>query len=1302
MKLHFFPLTTTLLLLAAINTPAATRYVNLNNPAPAAPYTDWASAATNIQDAIDAAVAGDEIVVTNGVYQTGGRAITGTTNRVAVTKPLAVRSVNGPEVTVIRGYQVSGWGVGESAVRCVYLTNGTLLTGFTLTNGSTRLSGDYDRERTGGGAWCASASVVVSNCTLAGNLAGSGGAAYQGTFNNCVFTGNWVGLFGGNATGQGGGTYLAVLNNCVLSNNTAVFGGGAYRGVLNDCTIAGNWATLQGGGTYQAAQTNCMLTRNWVRNDSGGGAYGGILDHCTLESNWTDWEDGLDGGGAAQATLNNCVLTGNSASGANGGGAAGCVLSNCRLRSNRAVNGGGAFQSSLNNCVLVTNITWGYGGGASLCTLSNCTLAGNIASGFFLGTRGGGAYGGTLHNCTLTGNSADEGGGVALGTLNNCTLTGNSAYKSGGGAYSNTLNNCIVYYNTARLGGSNYSGGTFNYSCTTPLPPVGIGNTSTEPQLADALHLSAGSPCRGAGSAAYAIGLDIDGEDWESPPSIGCDEFHFGAITGPLSVAIVISHTNAATGFEVSMTALISGHASVSRWEFGDGTGETNWPFATHIWSGPGDYTVVAWAYNESHPDGVSATSTVHVVEHPVHYVAAGSRNPVAPFNSWATAATNIQNAIDVAVPGGVVLVSNGVYQTGVTVPRRLTVWSVNGPDVTIIDGGRRTRCATLRDGSTLTGFTLINGFVTPAGAGAWCESAGVVVSNCVITGNSAGVKGGGVYSGTLNNCVLTGNSTFENGGGAYLSTLNNCTLTANTSERNGGGADSCILNLCTLAANSAPTGGGANSCTLNFCTLTRNSAPIGIGGGAAGCTLNNCTLMDNSAMTGGGAVGGVLNNCALAGNSASPCNYSNLGGGDGGGTANATLNNCTLVGNSACSSGGGTYRGTLNNCITYYNTTASGIGSNHASSTLNFSCTTPLPTNGVGNIMDEPQLATLAHLSAGSPCRSAGSAAYSSGLDVDGEPWLAPPSIGCDEFSAGAVAGPLTVAIKASYTNVLPGFAVEFSALIGGRVTASRWEFGDGTVASNQPVSSHSWAGEGDYRVVLEAFSDAYPEGVSALVIVHVSKPVHHVASASANPVAPYSSWATAARTIQDAIDAATVPGVLVLVSNGVYQSGGRAIYRTQTNRVAVTKPLAVRSVNGPQVTIIRGHQVPGTTNGNAAIRCVYLTNGALLVGFTLTNGATQLVHDDWDGNGGGVWSESANAVIFELRDLRQRGSTGWRGGASRHTDQLHVDGQCGWLLGRWGLFLDLEQLHRRWQFSGTRRRSTFFNAEQLLAHRQ
>jgi PKD repeat protein len=1051
-------------LLSGTSALAAVLYVDLSSTNPVPPYRDWTTAATVIQDAVDAAAAGDEVVVTNGVYSSGGRAAYGTmTNRVAVTKPLTLRSANGPQFTLIQGYHVPGCTNGDGAIRCAYLTNGASLVGFTLSNGATRSLGDAFLEQSGGGLFGESTTAVASNCVFAGNTA-------------------------------------------------SAFGGGACR-----------------------------------------------------------------------ATLNSCTLSGNSASG-----------------------GGGACES-------------------------------------------------TLNSCTLTGNSAIYGGGVACeSALNNCTLSGNSAIYGGGGACESTLNNCILYFNSAQVD-PNYSFDcTLNYTCTAPLPPGGLGNISGDPGLASASHLTANSPCRGAGSAAYSSGADIDGEAWGAPPSMGCDEYHPGAVTGPLSVGIIATFTNVAVGYSVGLTGLIYGRTTGSAWDFGGGATTTNQPYTSHSWASPGDYVVHLRAFNETCPGGVSAAVTVHVVAPPVHYVAANSANAVAPYTSWDTAATNIQDAVDAfeagAVPGALVLVTNGIYATGgravsgtmtnrVVVDRQLTVRSVNGPQVTLIQGGRgdgAVRCVYLGNGATLSGFTLTNGATRvdgdylseESGGGVWCESGAGVVSNCVIVGNSAANLGGGAYAGTFYACTLSTNSAFEGGSGAAFSALNNCVLSGNSACGAGGGVLGGTLFSCTLSGNFADEGGGAFSSTLTSCTLTGNWAAE-LGGGAAGsdgtqgynygpCTLNNCRLIGNSAGTsycgyGGGAYNATLNTCALSGNSR-------------GGAYSCTLNNCTLIGNSG---GGARLWCALNNCIVYFNWAGGGVNYD-PTCTLNYCCTTPLPAGGVGNISSDPQLTDSAHVSSDSPCVGAGSATFANGVDLDGEPWANPPSIGCDEFHAGPVTGPLTAAVMADYTNVAVGYAVNFAGQISGHATLNLWDFADGTFAVNRAGGlSHSFASPGDYTVALLAYNDSFPSGVSASLVIHVETGVRYASASSPNPVAPYTSWATAAINIQDAVDAA-VAGGTVLVSDGVYTNGGRAVYGTMTNRAAVDKPLTLSSVNGPRSSVIVGWQWPGTNNGDGAIRCVYLTNGASLTGFTLRNGATRAAGDSWrEQSGGGVYCENGTGVV-------------------------------------------------------------------------
>jgi hypothetical protein len=277
------------------------------------------------------------------------------------------------------------------------------------------------------------------------------------------------------------------------------------------------------------------------------------------------------------STLSNCIVSGNAALDVNGGGAWVSTLYNCLVTGNRAYRGGGGQSCTLSNCVLTANSAF-VGGGADFCTISNCLVNANSAY------YSGGVNGGAVYNSAIVGNSADDGaGGAEAATLVHCTLTGNSAYIAGG-ADGCALTDCIVYYNRAPIG-SNHWNSALDYCCTMPLPDGGTSNLTAEPKLASASHVSAGSPCRGAGSADASGGRDIDGEPWAIAPAIGCDEYYAGTLTGALSVVIQAPYTNAATGFDLDLIANILGKVSVSTWNFGDGTVVSNQPYASHHWN---------------------------------------------------------------------------------------------------------------------------------------------------------------------------------------------------------------------------------------------------------------------------------------------------------------------------------------------------------------------------------------------------------------------------------------------------------------------------------------------------------------------------------------------------------------------------------------------------------------------------------------------------------------------------------------------------------------------------------------------
>jgi len=273
-------------------------YVIKDNPGAQSPYTNWVTAAANIQDAIDVSAELDWVLVTNGVYDKGGRTNTNcgnVTNRVVIDRNITVASINGPEHTLIVGGDdpVSSWnGCGTNAVRCVAITaTATLraaatLSGFTLTNGHTQIHFDSAGMQ-GGGLYVYQLGGNATNCVFRNNIAFRGGGMANGTSYNCFFYDN---------TAYPGGK-----------------GGGQVAGTSRKCTFVGGY-TRYGGGVYGTTALNCLIYNNTSQNS--GGAQSASLLNCTVVDNaMSDTRNAMYPGGIMNCNVSNSIVYYNSAAG---------------------------------------------------------------------------------------------------------------------------------------------------------------------------------------------------------------------------------------------------------------------------------------------------------------------------------------------------------------------------------------------------------------------------------------------------------------------------------------------------------------------------------------------------------------------------------------------------------------------------------------------------------------------------------------------------------------------------------------------------------------------------------------------------------------------------------------------------------------------------------------------------------------------------------------------------------------------------------------------------------------------------
>jgi parallel beta-helix repeat protein len=271
---------------------ATTRYVDAASPAPQAPYTNWASASTNIQVAIDISNLDDQILVAPGQYK-----LSGTPVIIPQYKRVYLMS------TQSRGAVIDAQRLSRGVT--IFGTN-SILEGFTIRNGAV---GGY-----GGGVELGRAAIVrdcliesnraygaggvmfdegglVENCTIRNNLAtyfGGGVIFYNyspGTVKNCEIYDNIASNTAGGVEFQGGGNVI----NCRIYGNRAVVaeGGGAYiegLGTIMNSLVYGNIASNYGGGIYAAGSGGGRIIQSTVVSNTsgarGGGVYAGFQVSC--------------------------------------------------------------------------------------------------------------------------------------------------------------------------------------------------------------------------------------------------------------------------------------------------------------------------------------------------------------------------------------------------------------------------------------------------------------------------------------------------------------------------------------------------------------------------------------------------------------------------------------------------------------------------------------------------------------------------------------------------------------------------------------------------------------------------------------------------------------------------------------------------------------------------------------------------------------------------------------------------------------------------------------------------------------
>jgi hypothetical protein len=639
------------------------------------------------------------------------------------------------------------------------------------------------------------------------------------------------------------------------------------------------------------------------------------------------------------------------------------IVSNCVIRSGQYTSGtgvGAVMRGGLiTHCVISNNYTSGGGNGGSVnlavsgATLRNCLVVGAI------------------HTATSTSSPCKGTVYAVAGTVvENCTIVGNTA-TLGAGIYTTgaaIIRNNIVRGNTAKADSSGHADwydatdtGIYSNNCM----EVAHGeNAETRPPAfiyesgRNTYTFAAGSPCANTGVALpwmTATATDFFGNPrlQGEAPDIGCFEADMSQTTCDVSAdpATAFGATNVALS-AVIVGGSLSGDVAYL-WDFdGDGTTDATGPVVTNRFE-EGRHSVTLTVTVDGETRFTVPKEDVVTIYPRVIYVATSCAGSAFPYNTPETAATSINDAIDVAMDGAEIIVGAGTHLASrqILINRAVTLRAADGLPA---------RPRILRgDNSGSVYFTV-------GSPGALVE--GLVIDNASKNLRALEITASG---GTIRDCVVS-NAHYTSGSGVGLSAaagLFDRGVIVNTDAS--GGASGGAAGLAAYLSGSAVM---RNSLIYKNAT-NKGESKLGVIYVTGNARMENCTVVSNTC----GAYPAVYVAKTTAGGSAAVVN-------------NIAWGNYFRVTPSAAYQGGADW---------FVDTTASGFAWSN-------NCTAVAYQAGDRTVTEDPRFRAPANfdyaLGKGTPCRNKGVRLdwMDGALDLNGNPRIfgTRPDIGAIEFT--------------------------------------------------------------------------------------------------------------------------------------------------------------------------------------------------------------------------------------------------------------------------------------------------------------